>query len=672
MSGRSGFLTDAKGNPLPDAQQPSLAGFAKSLVNPGLKPQGTVPLSEVPGIIAGAPGAALSSATAPPGGVRPLAEDLEQPDLGGGSDRTETDDENARLARELNFGSGFGGPTGPADFYEREGESFNAVGGKKLYDETFDQQTGGPARQAAARRDLADTQSQRANTVAEFYKAQTERDTQAAAEFKQRAQADQVNLAARQQKLDEATQFYTNDLADQGKFWTNPGNIVSAIAFSLMPIFSNDPTIGANLINRAIDRDMANRQHAAQGTLGALQSNLSGYHKIASDRQAGDLLARAEAHRIAAQEIARIGAQFEGPIAQKQMAVAIEDQQERQRATQMEAHKAMVHIEANKRAIGLHNARDIGGESGYRPYGSNVTPGGPSGNAVQGSIGGTPTTASQERFSSPQAAARSHIAVKGGPSAVLSAAERGELRDKDLENAVKASMYAEGRRLHPHDPPDTAFQKVYGEARKELAGFNVEYVKKAPTRSMVSNLRTRMDIIERSERGEGKDPEAFISFARANWPQGLYQQYTKLMSGDPSQGNKAEQRAALRKQAVDQFLGEFQTVINQNTHDMAGGSQTSMELANLAKEVSGLSTWKERRNYLARKDLALQSEVNALKTGLSPGAAVLLRLRTDTGRVNTPMQRKGQPEPAQKPAPVLEGQYNAPMSKPEKLQSGGD
>ncbi len=616
-----------------------------------------------------APGGALY--TGPRPDAIPPADPLEQPDQGGGTNRTETDDENARLARELSFSSGGVGPTGPAPFYEKEGESYAAVGGKGLYDETFNQKTGGPARQAQARRDLADVQGERSGALAKFYAEQTERDTRAAAVMKQKAAEDQANIQARQQKLDEATQFYTNDLADQGKFWTNPGNIVSAIAFSMMPIFSNDPTVGAKLINQAIDRDMANRQEAARGTLGALQSNLHGYSKIAGDRQAGELLARAEAHRIAAQEIARIGAQFEGPIAQKQMALAIEDQQERQRATQMEAHKAMVHIEANRRDEGLHNARFIGGEDGYRPYGSPEA-GGPPGNAVRGSIAGTPSTATTDRFSSPQAAARAHVAVKAGPTAVMSAADRGELRDKDLENAVKASMYAEGRRLYPKDQPDTAFQKVLGDARKELNGFNMEFAKKAPTRSMVGNLRTRMDIIERSERGEGKDPEAFITFARANWPTELYTQYTKLMSGDPNQGNKAEQRAALRKQAVDQFLGEFQTVINQNTHDMAGGSQTSMELANLAKEVSGLSTWRERKNYLERKDLALQSEVNAMKTGLTPAAALLLRFRTDTGRVNTPMQRRGQPEPVKEGPPVVEGQYNAPRSKPEKLQSGGD
>ncbi len=563
-----------------------------------------------------------------------------------------------KVAKDLNFERPLGPAGGAAAWFRNQGYSYAPVGGEEAYKKAF---VDDPAASDTAQRDLASTKAQHSSAVADFYKAQTERDTQAAADIKQRTLEDQQNMAARQQKLDEATQFYTNDLQDQGKFWTNPGNIVSAIAFSMMPIFSNDPTIGAKLINQAIDRDMANRQHAAQGTLGALQSNLAGYHKIAGDRQAGDLLARAEAHRIAAQEIARIGAQFEGPLAQKQMAANIADQMQRRDVAQMEFYKQNVHVDAKQMDPRLH-AASYQGPGGYKkgiPLGGAPTDSqaDASGTSHLGTIQGTPTTADTSGKLTPTTKA---IINAGGLNGVAKGQKAGVVKQDELEESVRSAIMAKA--ISQGLNPDKYFETKMGEARKELAPFSAAISANAGARVMTANLMTKMAIIEKLEKENGKDPSSFISWSEKNLPRSAVTQYRQIFGTDPSQAkNRSEEFAAWRQTQVQALERQLAGVINLHIRELSGGAVSDQEKGRVDVEISPQSSWRDQVGFLNDKSKQLQAFVDAQSGALSPVAMIYYRHASNGGKFNN-LLRPGQPGPAQAQAEPLTGQMSAPMS----------
>lgn len=685
-----GLLVDKDGKPLPDDQQPTLSGWAKHVVM-GTPPQGgDIPLTEAPGVAVRAPGAylkAVGEAVARDTSGKPadgssqfgsLGENGDHLDPGEPGDRSSHNNDNDVIMAESEFRRPMNASAGARAFFEKEGYSKAPVGGEALYDEAFNQKTGAPGRRRVAEEELADLGAQHKKALADFYGQQTERDVAAAAASKQKAAEDQDELRARQHKLDQATQFYTNDLQDQGKFWTNPGNIMSAIAFSLMPIFSNDGAIGAKLINQAIDRDMAARQHAAGATLGALQSNLSGYHKIAGDRQAGDLLAQAEAHRIAAQEIARIGAQFEGPISQKQMKVNIEDQNTRMAAAQMEFYKANLHVNPSKMDPALHAARfqgpggyregidgPLGGVPGIPPEQRQGTPG----NAVTGSIQGTPTTSVAGKDGKSDATIRA-VVNTSGMRGVVKADSRGMVNDKNIQDWVKAGMYAEGHALYPNEPPDQAFVKILHQTDEQMKPFSVEISKNATSRVLISQLQGKMALIERLERGEGRDPSDFVSWGRKNMPKSFMNQYDQLFTKDPATaGNKAEERAALRKQAIMAYEAQFQNALNANMHDLNGGAVSAGEAERTEAEVSQAKTWPLQKAFIERKARSLESYVNSNKSGLTPAGLMLYRLRSKGGTLSSGLPRTGQPGPEQAPVAPSDGQVSGGRSYMPQGQS---
>lgn len=593
---------------------------------------------------------ARASAGAAPAASGELTDHL---DPGAPGDNTAQLADDQTTAAELEFRRPLNASAQANAFFEKEGYSKAPVGGPQLYDEAF---THAPGREKRAREELSQLQSDKAKRLADFYGQQSEQDVQAAAAAKAQAAEDQENFRQRQAKLDEAAQYYTNDLQDQGKFWQNPGNIVKAIAFSLMPIFSGDPTTGIRLINQEIDRDMANRQHAAAQTLGALRSNLDGYHKIAGDRQAGDLLARAEAHRIAAQQIQQIALNFDSPIAKKQAEMMQADQEKRYAAAQMEFYKANVHISPSRMDPALHAAR-YSGEGGYRegiaPY-SGASP-----SAVQGSIQGTPSTAS----TSPLPPVVSAVIRTSGATGLNKAVDKGMVPEKSMQDAVKAAMYREGHALYPNEPPDQAFVKVLRAADEELKPFSVEISKNAASRRTISALQTKMAVIEALERGEGRDPGAFVGWARKNMPSSWVTQYDQLIERDPNKAaNKAEERAIMRRNAIISFEAQLQSALNQNAHDLNGGTQSEGEMQRTEKEVSQLKGWKEQRDFLQRKSVELQAKVNDSKLMLTPAGKTLYRLRSMGGQMNTALPRQGQPGPAKPPAPALEGQVSGGRS----------
>jgi hypothetical protein len=119
-------------------------------------------------------------------------------------------------------------------------------------------------------------------------------------------------LMQKQQELEENTAKYTKDLADTGKFWRNPGNIISSLAMAFMPWTGAAPGTGIKMIDAAIQQDYAQRKQLADTHLGELKSNIAGYRSIMKDSEAGDLLALKESYEVATLDAKRIAAQFQG------------------------------------------------------------------------------------------------------------------------------------------------------------------------------------------------------------------------------------------------------------------------------------------------------------------------------------------------------------------------
>ncbi len=595
------------------------------------------------------PQAIVSGLSSPPPQTTWVAPDKEDPgDVGS---QQANDSFKSTTSRLQNLRRPFNTARGDGASFRPESYSRASTGGDEIYEKTFKTD---PAVSDAAQTDLANTKAQHASAVAEFYKGQSERDTATAAAMKQRAQEDQVNIAARQKKLDDATQFYTNDLADQGKFWTNPGNIVSAIAFSLMPIFSNDPAVGARLINQAIDRDMANRQHAAQGTLGALSSNLAGYHKIAGDRQAGDLLARAEAHRIAAQEIARIGAQFEGPLAQKQMAANIADQTQKRDLFQMEFHKHNNYIEAAREDARLTAAR-ARGPGGFTPGiahlgGHAEATGGPLNTAVTGGLGktGIPSTAGGNMTPTTKA-----LVKTGGLNGVAKGLSSGVIDADQAEEGARSWIYAQAVSLGID--PDKHQKAVWDDADKQVAPMADRMKLNSDSRVKISELQTRMKGIEGLM--GAKDPNDFVSLAqKIGMPDVFLQKYATIMRSSPDAAKtRAAELEQAKMEAVAHFKQDFAGVINASRHELFGGALSTGEKSSFAAEIDLSMPWNDQKNYLAGRSRALQAYVDSQSAALTNPAARILWEVGSAGQTRGQFNELARPEVSKPGEPKLIG-----------------
>ncbi len=196
-------------------------------------------------------------------------------------------------------------------------EDFTPAGGaqgKAILDEAF---VGAPGRASEALGEVGNIEDQASKARQEFYKSEQPRQQEQAAIVQQHRLHNQEQLMARQAQLEKATQNYSNDLADRGKFWRNPGNIIAAIGaiFIQAGAGHQDPTAGIRVLNNAVNADFQQRKQLADSHMGELKSNLASYRQLVGDIEGGDMMALAESKRIAGMEIERIGAQFQGPLA---------------------------------------------------------------------------------------------------------------------------------------------------------------------------------------------------------------------------------------------------------------------------------------------------------------------------------------------------------------------
>ena len=636
--------------PTNDSNSPSIGGWAKYVTSGG-KPQANIHMDEVPGVLAKAPGAAWAAVTAPKTGAHGAGTAVTS--AGGGNSSEGLDNDLKGIATQIAFENSLTGsgeaPKAPPDFYKQQGTDYSSLGaerGKSDYESSL---IDAPKRMQDAIVETEQTKEQRAAAVGQLYDQEAQRSAHVAAARQHRREADALALQGRQDKLDKATQFYTDDLADQGKFWTNPGNIISAIAFSLMPMFGGDPQGGAKLINQAIDRDMSARQHAAEGTLGALRSNLAGYHKLTEDRQAGDLLADSEARRVAANEVARISQKFESPLSQASAKAAIADLQQRSGMARMEAFRAWVNSPAQKMAQQLHDARAKGFDGAYQSM-NQVSA------STKGNIAGSPTVAQTTGnsggtvggFSSPAIAAVANAAPQAAVKAVLDGRIKGS---SDIAEMLRRQIEAEANTAAAKGPEAVRQKKFEIVQRYRAEGEKNEALTKvAPRLASTSDIQSKIDLIERSETARGADAGKFLDSARNYMPSGWvdrYEKYKMRTAGSVTPGS-AEEYEQLKSSARQMFRQQVNAEVNGYIHANAGGAVSKDEAERMSTVVSQDSSLPEIKAFIHNQSIVAKKEESAALSKLSPTAAMMYLLRMGAGR-NYQVNSEGRPPPVSGP-----------------------
>lgn len=492
--------------------------------------------------------------------------------------------------------------------------------------------------------------------------AQAFRDDQA-----QRA-LEQKGIQERQRQLDEATTKYTADLQDSGKFWRNPGNIISAIAYSLMPIVApNDPSIGIRAINQAIDRDMGERKAAADTALGQLSSNLHGYAKIAGDRQSGDLLAEASAKRVAADQVAAVAARFDNPISRKKAEAVIADLRSQSARDFMQAYRSSVYVAPAVMPKAMENA--FGGKSGLpgayqsfnsqgappvsngpapvqgtqrpgqaSPYavpgtrgpgGQPVVPGASAGRlgAANGTLpGGSPTTAP---MGSPGFTEDYKAVEERYPGAM----EEAQRLNKDvLERAKQESGYAYDPSKYP------AFVKRVEELHKETdaqaEGLAQRVGPQAQQYAIVRKLNRDMDQVQAT----GVNPNDLLNhvYGRmgvdAEFWQTMDRWATGEPKGDPNSGTyQAQLLQKRRAEAAVAFRNTIAMARAAYQKDAGGARSNANESkgdTNISDIISKGSDWPSLKAFATNQSQVLQAQLSAAMAGSTPQAQTVFYLRT--------------------------------------------
>lgn len=247
------------------------------------------------------------------------------------------------------------------------GTKYEDVGGAEGQDIFNNAFVESPKRYAEASRSEADLIGQKGDQTAKVLdNIAFDQQSRFAAMQAQRAQDAEV-IAQKQAAIDRATKYYSDDLANTGKFWQSPGNIFASIGAAFVGFGARNPEVGMNLINRAVEQDWAKRRQLADMHLGELRSNLANYRQLAGDKQAGDMLAMSESYRVMSNEIARIGAQMQGPLAKAQSEKLIAATQQQSDLLRMQAFQKMI---LQQPAFVQPGMAKLLKEGGYQPFGS--------------------------------------------------------------------------------------------------------------------------------------------------------------------------------------------------------------------------------------------------------------------------------------------------------------
>lgn len=583
----------------------------------------------------------LLQASTPPGPVEPR----ETPDLSTfpglpGSEEAGNDD--AEAAYLENMALGVGAPLIPNPRNTQgptvmpEGSNYLPFGGergKELFDETFVKR---PQEIENAINAGAQAEEDKGKLVADWYQKQQYQQQQEAMALQGRRQRNQAEIQAKQQQLEEATTRYSNDLSDRGQYWRNPGNIIASIGAALMTLGSDDHAIGYKLINQAAQHDWNQRKQLADTNLGELKSNLSAYRQIAGDAELGDKLSMAENARIAAMELERIGAQFQGPIAKAKAKAISENFRADYNRIMAQVNASMVYNKAHMENPAIAKAVQATGKAlpgvGYSPYGDY----GKHANEPVKAYGGQTTRQVNETAK----------AVAEGKE-VLSDKNAYDL-DKRSPGASKRLMAARfegvpevlaeiGANPYGVNPSMTDEQIASALTPAERKEFNKKMVayrkdqasdykdisaKVTPVADRIAGYRQLgqdIEIIEQTANKLGKHPDELTGNSYDQvFGSGNMKKLNEFLGSGAKEGEHAQQAQRV-KDAVDRFKQLKMARINQYFKGTSGAAVSEQEKERLDQFISGGARWSSVRNFSEAISKEAQAQMNAATSGAKYG-----------------------------------------------------
>lgn len=574
---------------------------------------------DVPGVTNATPPPAQSMADPPP---------LEVPNS----------EESAQDSTEGTLGSigarGFAFPranmaTGPGVAVMGEGENYAPLGGQEEFDsikQKADQL--GEAIDAGAQ-----AEADKSAALAQWYKGEKARQEEQQAVLRQRQLESQQELQARQQQLTEATTRYSNDLADRGQYWRNPGNIIAAFGAALMSLSSGGPELSVKMVNQAIQQDFMQRKALADMNLGELRSNLATYRQIAGDKDLGDRLAFAETNRIAAMEIDRIAQQFQGPIA-KQKAAAIKTEFLRQYQLQMaQLHAAMVYNKPRLENPAILKAYQEAGN--WQPYAQKAQPAGktmgtvPAGAKAQagGAAGPVPTTRMQ--------------AIWGGIEKPMDEETKkfiesrypGASKQLEAERAdiVRRIWSISNRNPKVFNEKMEEFERHVEADIKEIAKAASQHVADA---SGLRRLDTHMNVLEKVAGRLKMTPDSLIStMTNQAFGPSTVKKWKEIMGAmNAAGGNKSDNLERDLDEAVSAFRQLLAGNVNAYIKQTSGGAVSDSESERLKQVIATDHNWASIRQFV--KDASARSSANlrnATNTAAHPVSGTLFLIQSGIG-----------------------------------------
>ncbi len=538
---------------------------------------------------------------------------------------------------------------GPGEDYSREGGAH----GKSDWEDTFVTK---PAQIEQAMMEGADVEGQYGKAKEDYYKRLQSSQGDELAILQSRRIAHQQEIEAQQAKIQQATESYSNDLADRGQFWKNPLHIVGAIGAAMMALGSGGPTIGVKLINDAVTADFNERKQLANMHLGELRSNLGSYRQIAGDKELGDRLALAESLRVAVMEGDRIAAQFQGPAAKaKWAAVAKETNAQRQILMMNMYHQGVYQpagvVDPRIAAANKAAGKALGPGAGYSPFaGAGMASVGSSGGQAQpGAMGGQGVPgALQERSGASSGQGQpANPGVYGGSISkeVIDAAER---RAPGAGRQAQAEMDEIAQRIWSvsRGNPATFNDKMEAFQQKQEDDIKGIAVAAQPIVAKINGYRRLGDdigLIKVMADRLHTDPDSLLgSGTSAIMGKEFMAKYRDTMhllgNTDPAKANKYATEVQETENAVERFKQVLAG--NQNTyiHDKSGGNVSANENLRMKEYLRqgfrGISAFHDNESKLAQAEFD-----NATNSAAHPVSGTLYRAQMGMGSAS--LDRKG-------------------------------
>lgn len=569
--------------------------------------------------------------------------------------------------------------TGPAQAIMGERSNFAPAGGEHGLENFNEAGYESPRAIEEAIKAGAQATAEEGQQKANFYKGEKARAESANETMWARYRQDQANIDQQMADMAKKTEYYTNDLADRGQFWRNPGNIIASFGAALIGAAANDPTVGIKIINNAINADLSQRKYLADMHLGQLRSNVGLYRQLAGDRLQGDMLAESEAKRVAAMELERISNQFAGPKAKAAAAAMAGKLRNESAILRMDLFNRIYHA---PQAVPEWQKREYEAAAKGLPAGvgtsyfKNNAPKGPAGAT------GVPVPGAPAPKGAPTVATPAKVGAPGSPTALTpanpQAGQRGiriDLPDGTSNTFLLPSAKASGpiAKLIEERAPgtlaaaDAEYQSIlrnssagaknqrdfinnWKEHEKEVAkgvsAIAQAYQKQASGHLTLSKIQSDMKTLDSAidayaSKGIRVSQDDLMrtglrTVIGAGRLATISDMYDAWIASDPQNANKWKAAKRDLEEAGDR-LGQL---INGRIADYytahIGGSQTTAEQANLRSVISQDMPYAKLRQAISNQSQAQQAEFNTALNNGSPAARMEFLINTASLGARTP------------------------------------